>query len=883
MKRLYRLRATKRAWIGVVLFVGVGLSLWITYQRADSGATLDTAQKALLRGDYAEAVEAYETLAAAAGPGQIPAREALLRCLLTTGQYDRAKDLAKKFLSESPGRSEWHYFIARAAAYRGLYPEALRSFESSLASTSSLRDEAEIQRALLLRKTGQLDESRQAFATAYDRLSEDESKSGLAAICLQNLERYKEANRLFKKATMRDPQDYQTWIAWGYLFLEKYNPAEAASVFKDVLTQNPRHPEALLGMALCRGEGAGEEVESMLQRVLEVNANLEGAHAARARFALQAEAFDVARESIALCFKVNPNSLEAHSLQAVLAYAQGQDEEMKRSIRSVLDINPHFGEVYESLGHFCVTQRLYREALNYFRKAVDIDPKLWRARAALGVNLLRVGEEAAAKQELDVAFESDPYNVWTFNTLKLIDSYANFESSQIDGFQLRLHKKEVRLLINYVPAVLDEAYKTLSAKYQFSPSKPIYFEMFPDHEDFAVRTLGVPGLGALGVCFGQGVVMDSPSARSKGSFNWGSTLWHEFTHVVTLQATENRVPRWFTEGLSVMEEHHARPGWGDDVNLEVVRAIQEKKLLPISELNGGFLRPKFPGQVQLSYFQAGQACEFIQRQFGFNTILKMLGLFKERQPLATVLKEALGLTPGEFDKDFNGFLDAEYGQVVKNVDFSFLENKGLSENRQKLESFVASNPDNFFANLKLARYYRQEGNRDLAIKYFDEAKSLFPGYVHPDNPYKQLSEIYKEQGMTSEAIRELTQLTAIHDSDFDSLKQLATWLKESGRTQDAREVLERAMFVYPFDAETHQMLADLAQAADDHQVALREYRALLALDPPDKASAHLNLAQVLFDMGQRSEAKKEVLAALEIAPGFEPAQELLLKTIKSFP
>ena len=31
-----------------------------------------------------------------------------------------------------------------------------------------------------------------------------------------------------------------------------------------------------------------------------------------------------------------------------------------------------------------------------------------------------------------------------------------------------------------------------------------------------------PGLGALGVCFGRGVVMDSPSARPKGTFNWGS-------------------------------------------------------------------------------------------------------------------------------------------------------------------------------------------------------------------------------------------------------------------------------------------------------------------------------------------------------------------------
>jgi tetratricopeptide (TPR) repeat protein len=60
---------------------------------------------------------------------------------------------------------------------------------------------------------------------------------------------------------------------------------------------------------------------------------------------------------------------------------------------------------------------------------------------------------------------------------------------------------------------------------------------------------------------------------------------------------------------------------------------------------------------------------------------------------------------------------------------------------------------------------------------------------------------------------------------------------------------------------------------------LRTYQALLALDPSDKASAHFHVASVLLEMGKKSEAKKEALTALEIAPGFEPAQELLLKVI----
>ena len=552
---------------------------------------------------------------------------------------------------------------------------------------------------------------------------------------------------------------------------------------------------------------------------------------------------------------------------------------MQSSIDAALKLNPKYGDVYESLGHFAVTQRLYRESVEFFRKAIEVNSSLWSAHAALGVNLLRIGDEKAAKEALDLAFENDPYNVWTFNTLKLIDSYAHFEQLERNGFHLRLHQKESKLLANYVPNLLAEAYEALSSKYGFSPEKPIYFEMFPDHEDFAVRTLGVPGLGALGVCFGKGIVMDSPSARPKGSFNWGSTLWHEFAHVVTVQATNHRVPRWFTEGLSVMEEHNARPGWGNDINLDAVKAIQEKKLLPISNLNRGFLRPQFPGQVQLSYFQAGEICDFIAREYGFKSILKMLQLFKSRLPLSDVLPQALGVSPEAFDDLFMKDLTRRYAQPLKSVDFAILQNKKLLQSKSELAAFTAEHPDNFFANLKLARYYRDEADDQKAVELLKKAKSLFPGYAEADSPYKELSIIYKRQGKMNEAIEELEALSKLHDSDFESLKQLAIWLQEMHRTQEACNVLEQAMFVYPFDLEAHQTLASLSQELKNYPAALREYRALLALDPPDKASVHFGLAKVLIETGQTAEAKKEALAALEIAPGYEPAQELLLKTL----
>jgi len=873
----------KRIFIALFGFFFLLLFLWHSRQGASLVESMGVADDHLLRGKYAEAIHLYEKLAEKNDPDASSARAGLLRALLITGQYEKVEELANRFLSDHSEEPVLALLLGKSCRLRGKFSEARQAFEKALKGNSSIHDEAQLNLALLFETMGQIPESRAHFSEVFERvMSHSGGRLGLAAIAAKHLERFRQANDFFKQATQENPHDLDPWIwtAWGNLLLEKYNPAEAASVFADVLKVNPNHPEALLGLALSRGEDRGAEVQELLKKVLEINPNLEDAHALLAGIALESESFDKSAQEIENCLRVNAKSLKALSLKATLYYAQGQDKEFQTQIQEILSFNSHFGEVYLDLANYCVTQRLYKESTEFFKRAIEVNPRLWTAYSGLGINLLRLGELQAAKEVLDKAYQNDPFNVWTFNTLHLMDSYQNFETLKTTDFSLRLHKKESKLLENYVPALLEEAYQTLSSKFKFYPAKPIYFEMFPDHEDFAVRTLGVPGLGALGVCFGRGVVMDSPSARPKGTFNWGSTLWHEFAHVITLGMTGHRVPRWFTEGISVMEEHKARPGWGNDLTLENVRALQEKTLLPINELNSGFIRPKFPGQVQQSYFQAGQACEFIEKEFGFAKILEMLQLFKARYSLEHTLKQALNLSPSEFDQRFNAYLESLYGNILQAVDFKILERKEVLEDHSKLEHLVTEQPDNFFANLKLAGYYRKEGQLEEAIACLNKAKAVFPSYVEADNPYKQLSEIYQQQNRLADAIAELQALTRRNDHDFDSLKQLAQWLNEVGKPDEARKVFQDAMYVHPFEQESHQLLAELSFKHKDLPLALQEYRALLALDPTDKAAAHFNVANVLLQMGQKSEAKKEVLAALEIAPGFEPAQELLLKVVE---
>jgi hypothetical protein len=297
--------------------------------------------------------------------------------------------------------------------------------------------------------------------------------------------------------------------------------------------------------------------------------------------------------------------------------------------KKIQGINPAYGQLYYTVADSLVSRRKYQEAIEFDRKAVALSPDLYPAYASMGMNLMRMGDLKEGRAMVQRAFDGDPFNVWAFNTLDLLDQMDKFSTVRSEHFVFRMAKEDEPVLPPYATKLAEEAYSRLTQRYGFVPQGPIQVEIFPDHGGFAVRTLGLPGLDALGVCFGKVLALDSPRARKAGDFNWGTTLWHEFTHVITLQMTQYNIPRWFSEGLSVYEEERARPGWGDDLTAAFVKAYKEGKLLKVSELNAGMMRPDSPGQITLSYYQAALFCAMVEEKFGFEKIRQSLALYAD--------------------------------------------------------------------------------------------------------------------------------------------------------------------------------------------------------------------------------------------------------------
>ncbi|MBP1601511.1 MAG: hypothetical protein H6Q06_1662, partial [Acidobacteria bacterium] len=574
---------------------------------------------------------------------------------------------------------------------------------------------------------------------------------------------------------------------------------------------------------------------------------------------------------------IDPANLESLSLLAACQQSTGDLAGYAATELKALGINPSCGLFYHTLAENLVMRRKYRETVERERRAVQLDPELWAAHAGLGMNLLRLGEMEEGREATERAFRGDPFNVWAYNTLDLLDQMDEFVRARSAHFVFVMSKEDGPVLAPFATRLAEEAYAGLAARYGFNPAGPIRVELFPDHGGFAVRTLGLPSLGALGVCFGTVIAQDSPRARKAGSFNWGSTLWHEYAHVITLQMTNHNIPRWYSEGISVHEEHRARPGWGDGLTAQFIRAYKEGRILKVSELNRGMMRPQFPEQVAFSYYQAGLFCELIEKRFGPDRIRQTLLLFGQGKSADEVFRQCLGWDSRTLESEYAGYLDARLRDLARNLDFTHADTSGQKGTRETLAAILASNPDDFFANLRLGSLEKEQGSFAAAELYLKRAQEIFPEYTEDGGTYRLLFEIYQEAKRQDDALAQLSGWSSHDGEAVFPLTRAAEIYRARKDWKAAAGVLETASYINPYDAPARKTLGECAAAAGDWSAAAAAYQVLLALNPPDPVAAHCGLAQAWMALGRKPEARKEVLRALEIAPTFRPAQQLLLE------
>jgi len=520
--------------------------------------------------------------------------------------------------------------------------------------------------------------------------------------------------------------------------------------------------------------------------------------------------------------------------------------------------------------------RRYDDAVAFADEAARRDPRSWESVGLLGLNLLRTDSLPAGRRYLEEAFEGDPYNVWFKNTLDLLDKWSDYVVRKTPHFEILVKKDEADVLAPYVERDAEAAFAALSRRYGHEPPTPIRVEVYPSHADFSVRTMGLVGLGALGVSFGPVIVLDSPSARDPASFNWASALWHETAHSVHMALSDQHVPRWFSEGLAVDDQRRGEKGWGQGVGIQFLRAWQAGKLPPASRIDDGLMRPDFPEEVVLSYYEASLVFQLFREEWGDEVVPRMLAAYGRGLGTDEVYRQVLGIDQKELDERFESYLHRRFDDALRAVGPRD-ESAGVSDQPGQLTKLVATHPDDFVARMRLGALLEERGDSAGAEEQYQAALELFPDYAGNDGPHWALAQIDYAQGRLEEAAHHLEALRSLNESHLPGALLEARIRNETGDPAGAAEALKRAVEIAPFRQDVHERLAATNERLQRWDEAVAERKAVVALAPVDVAQAWYQLARTELEAGDREGARAAVLRALERAPRFEDALNLLLR------
>lgn len=847
-----------------------------------------TARVEMRVGHYAQALELVEE-AAAKHPEHKGLEGVLFDVLLTLGRLTEVEETARARIAADPGDGMAHAALGLAVEQRGHREEALQAYEAAIATYSRASSPAEDIPWI----------AKAAIQATW--LSPDPADDLLG-----------EAAKLMSSYLEKRPDDQDVLLMIADLYQSQRSPkgqSLAGKYYLKILKQNSEVAEARVGLArkllvFYQQDRAIQELE----RALATNENLPSALALLASIHVGNGYYEKADGLLERALEVDPVHREARAVKAARLWITGKRDAFEALEAQVREFNPTDGRFYVVISDLVgQRQRRYDVAAELAAKAIEIDPNDPLGYVTYGEALMNLGRTDEARAQFLIAVDkSKRYKgVKRDNWLEVLDFIDDFRTVSSEHFVIRMHASEADVMERYLPQLLEDSWTQLAEKYGFTPKSPVIVDVFHEPRDFSVRSVGVPGLPALGVCFGGVITLLGPTSRPLSSFSWASTAWHEFAHVITLGESKGQVPRWLTEGLSVYEEKVRQASWSRELERQLFDRYHNGRLLEMDAINRAFRG----GDIMFAYYQGALIAEHLIETYGFEVIPKMLRAFAEDRTTAEVFQDVLDLELADYDGQFKEFVegivggyhmvprwdrktvealekrvkeDEQDGQAWARLGWARLQ-RGLAidagtalgkalalvpddpavillsgrlaeaNDRADLamkayERYLAAGEDDFHVRLFLAKRILDRGeDTAAAIPHLEAAKACFPYVLGPHSPHLLLAKLYKGGGEVEQAVRELDAYAAIAGEDYGVRKELKAWYR----------------------------------ARQDHETVVRLCGEMVEISPfganPGKTpdlELHQHYADALLALGRRDEAMRELEVQVALV-GLLPAEERL--------
>ena len=890
-------------------------------------------RKLYSRGDYAEAAAGYKKLSADKAI-RVVAGIGLAEALGAQGKYTEAVDALKA--APDSLDAGWNVAMAEALAAVGDYTKAIEHARKAY----DLRGDwapAILVLGNLLEVVGQ---KRSALAVyrCMEKVIDGEAyrRDARSLVALGGiLDRHailsgkkasdSAANILhnyLQEAYQRvDPSYWQANLAAGMFLLSRHRPQQAAGEFQLARKINKNCAEAIVGLgAIELGHWRFEEAMKASDAALKINPNLPDGHLLRAVCLMQWRKFEQVPPVIEKVLKVNPNHLDALSLMAAVHVRAYEPKKAEEFIQRVKKINPTYAELPNTIGEWLAAGRQFAEAEKYYKQAIDVAPELAGPITNLGLMYMQTGDEDKAAEVLRKAHEMDDFRADVVNYLNVLNSLKKFLVRETKHFIVKLDGQHDAVLLDQVADYMERIHQEICDDFAYTPERKTMIEIMPTHQAFSMRISGRGWIGTVGACTGRVIALATPDERRSqfGNHNWATVLRHEYTHTVTLAATRNRIPHWFTEACAVWEQPDRR-------SYEAVRMLRDAtrsgRLFPVKSLDWGFIRPRRRGDRSLAYAQSEWIMEFIIAQKGYRTIPNMLKGFRDGLTQKEVFETIVGIKESEFDKAFADWAK----QQVRQWGFTPEPPPKLAEASKQ----VKTNPNDAAAHADHAVALFYGGKRDAARKAAQQALRIDPnntralavlatilmmekkydeaaasakkletldkkGFAAPrvlagcylakrawadallalellkqrqpldPYSYERLAEMYVQFGQPEKALPNLIELHPRTMRDPKYARQIAEICRTLDRDDEALHYFQEIAHIDPFEASSYKAIAEIHFLAERYRDAVAAAQNL-CLVSPESANAWTYMAKIRYFAGRNSKDKAELERALQAA------------------
>ena len=785
--------------------------------------TLDAALIAASHGNPEGAIHFLETHLAST-PDDAEAALALARALRLIGSLEAAQSTLEQLERTSKKAEDKAEALRRLAWLRfergDIAGAEKRIREARGHAPDDLLLRGELVRLMFLTGRAKDSECRGLVDELYAAYSDGTAQAGgelLGTAYAGLAERaFQSTSRVLQEAEQAAPPSGGTALAdqinmqLAELFMEKYKPAEAGETLGLVLERDPWNPEALakMGWVLLDQFQLGPAMRAA-EEALEVNPENADAHAILAWIAVIEGHRDEARAHVVdHVLKVNPAHQGGQIVLAALGIYDRDKQAYAKARDAVLAFNPRDGRFFSQLSDLLGFLHLYPEGDAVLEEGVERLPNDPYVLAALGLSKLRLGDEAAGREALDKAWRKDKYNARTRNVR---DLYAeriepHYAERVEKDLTLRLPAELQDVVAPGYVAAITRARTALDKGYGVKIS-PLRIEMYAEPEEFSVRTVGVPSLGAIGVCFGPVITALGPYM---GIHNFDQVIWHEIAHSYAIELSAGRVPRWFTEGLSEWESEVADPSWARESAELLFEARRHDKLRKLSELELAFLRAESPLMMEVAYATAAWAMRYLGTTYGRPKIVALLKGYAKGKSTDELFTQILGkdllTVEAEFSKWFDSELDRKLSGWRPDRDkpddprvkalMGALELAGAGkfpEAKAALEQLIADKGDGYHTRMTLGAVLEQSGDEAGAIKSYTAATAFD---LESFAPFLAIAKLARAKGQVGAELDQLERVLAIDAMNLE-LPLRAVILAATSGDKRLAQVLERANAIAP--------------------------------------------------------------------------------------